>query len=184
MCGRISPQKYSSVTLPAFDGSYTKVCGRALGYQYYSTLAFFGYHYSEQSTLDGCYVDGLSVTYGNPRHHVWTFASGTSKERSYHYRCPCALPPLIGLASAPPFVGNHFYCESGNAGQYTTTWYLDDPLWDGKGCVEGSTCCDGPNRPWFYRELNSTVTESVEVILYTFNTYADIGVEELEIYVS
>ena len=53
------PTKYSSVTLPAFDGSYTKVCGRALGYQYYSTLAFFGYHYSEQSTLDGCYVDGV-----------------------------------------------------------------------------------------------------------------------------
>ena len=35
----------SSVTLPAFEGSYTKVCGRALGYQYYSTLAFFGKHH-------------------------------------------------------------------------------------------------------------------------------------------
>ena len=66
---------------------------------------------------------------------------------------------------------------------FTQEWYLEDPLWDGKGCVEGSTCCDGPNRPWFYRELNSTVTEKIEVKMCASGE-ANLDVEKLEIYVS
>ena len=185
MCGRSAPeQRCTSLSLPAFEGSYNKVCGRALGYQHRDTLAFYSYYYRGQSTLERYYVDGLSVTYGNPRHHVWTFASGSSKDqKTYVGRCPCAPPPLKSSTSAPPFVGNHFFCESGNAGSHSLPyWYLDDPLWDGKGCAEGSTCCDGPNRPWFYRELDNTVTEKIEVRFCL--AHFDIGVEELEIYVS
>ena len=177
----------SSVTLPAYEGSYTKVCGRALGYQYYDTGAFYNYHHFGQSTLDDYYMDGFSITYGNPRHHVWTFTSGTSKDQKNRSgRCPCGPPPFGGHTSAPPFVGNHFFCESGNTGNLESQWYLTDLLWDGKGCVEESTCCDGANRPWFYRELNGTVTESVEVRMCHRGrrTLVDIGVEELEIYVS
>ena len=186
MCGRIGKAMCSSVTLPAFDGSYTKVCGRALGYQYHATIAFYVYYLRRQFTLDGYYVEGLSVTYGNPRHHVWTFASSLSKDpRTYHGRCPCAPPPLVPHTSAPPFVGNHFFCESGNARHYRMRWYLDDPLWDGKGCVEGSTCCDGPNRPWFYRELDTAVTDNLEVRLcISDNISTNIGVEELEMFVT
>ena len=146
MCGQsTSKTGCSSMRLPAYEGSYTKVCGRALGYQYYGTLAFYYYYLG----LVYIYAAGLSVTYGNPRHHVWTFASGLSKDRTdYRARCPCALPPLRGPTSPPSFVGSHFFCESGATvtGNYTPEWYMDDPLWDGKGCVEGSTCCDGPNR--------------------------------------
>ena len=180
MCGRsTSITGCSSVRLPEYAGSYTKVCGRALGYQYSATSAFLLSHFA----LVYIYAVGLSVTYGNPRHHVWTFASGLSKDRTdYHARCPCALPPLSGPTSAPSFVGSHFFCESGATGNYTPEWYLDDPLWDGKGCVEGSTCCDGPNRPWFYRELNSTVTENI-VVQMCASSEANIGVVELEIYV-
>ena len=188
MCGRITSygRECSSVALPPYEGSYTKVCGRALGYQYSAALAFFGYHYSGQLSLDGAYVDGLSITYDSPKHHVWTFASGLSKDqKQYRARCPCAPPPLVGYTSAPPFVGDHFFCESGISGNFTQKWYLDDPLWDGKGCAEGSTCCDGPNRPWFYRELNNTVTESVEVqMCQPWYFRSDIGVAELEVYVS
>ena len=186
MCGRITWGGCTSVTLPQYEGSYTKVCGRALGYQHSTTKAFGGYHYGGQFTLDGYYVDGLSVTYGNPRHHVWTFASGRSKDQKSEFnRCPCAPLPLQGHTSAPPFVGSQFFCESGATGSYSMTWCLDDPLWDGKGCVEGSTCCDGPNRPWFYRELNTTVTESVDVRMCIYhNIYNNIGVEDLEIFVS
>ena len=154
MCGRnTSNAGCSSVTLPAYEGYYTKVCGRALGYQYIDSFAFMPYHTHGQPTLNGYYVDGLSVTYGNPRHHVWTFAVGSSKDdTNFIGRCPCAPPPLSPPpppppppTSAPPFVGSHFICESGYTGQLSYQWYLDDPLWDGKGCVEGSTCCDGPN---------------------------------------
>ena len=197
MCGFTHTYYCSSVSLPAYEGSYTKVCGRALGYQYYDTLGFRGHHSLGQpkyyTTLDGNYVDGLSVTYGNPRHHVWTFACGSSKtQKDYSGRCPCAPPPFWGLTSAPHFVGNHFFCESGvtrghyDNDTYTPAWSLDDPLWDGKGCVSGSTCCNGPNRPWFYRELDKMVKESMEVRMcfYQYASPANIGIEELEIYVS
>ena len=194
MCGRsFSGSGCSSVKLPGYEGSYTKVCGRALGYQYNSgTRAFYNYHIGE-NTLSSCYVDGLSVTYGNYsyRQHVWTFASGSSEDENYQGRCPCAPYKYSrynqGATSAPPFVGNNFFCESGKSrysGSYRN-WYLSDPLWDGSGCPRRSTCCDGPNRPWFYRELNNTVTNSLEVRMCFLNgiNQANIGIEELEIYV-
>ena len=185
MCARRA-SGCSSVRLPEYAGSYTKVCGRALGYQCEETLAFNNYHHGGWSTraLNSHYVDGLSVTYGNPRHHVWTFASGSSKDQpSYQGRCPCAPPPFRSHTSAPPFVGSDYFCESGNSGYYDRSWYLSDPLWDGNGCARGSGCCNGPNRPWFYRELNGTVTDNIEVRMCV-NSRANIGVEELEIYVS
>ena len=41
MCGRsYNWPGCRSVTLPAFESSYSKVCGRALGYQYFNSLAF------------------------------------------------------------------------------------------------------------------------------------------------
>ena len=63
---------------------YTRVCGRAIGYQYKSTDAF-----SQISrTIDEIYVDGLSITYGSPRQHLWTFAAG-GREESGVFNCPC-----------------------------------------------------------------------------------------------
>ena len=187
MCARSrSDAGCSSVMLPPHEGSYTKACGRAQGYQYRDTSGF-RYHHRGQTTLDGHYVDGLSVTYGNPRNHIWTFAAGSSKDNTgFAGRCPCLPPPLRGDTSAPPFVGSHFFCESGYTGKWSHKWYLDDPLWDGEGCVQGSTCCDGANRPWFYRDLGTTVTDGVEVRMCMKQSpaHSNVGVKELEIYVS
>ena len=47
----------SSVTFPTHGVPYTKVCGRARGYQYYDTTAFHGYHTGQG--LEGIYVSGL-----------------------------------------------------------------------------------------------------------------------------
>ena len=186
MCAQSRSGGCSSVTLPPHEGSYTKVCGRAQGYQYQDTLAFL-FHHRDQATLDGHYVDGLSVTHGNPRNHIWTFAAGSSKDNRHHVgRCPCLPPPLRGDTSAPPFVGNHHICESGYTGGLSPKWHLEDPLWDGEGCVQGSTCCDGADRPWFYRDLGTTVTDGVEVrmCMKQMPAHSNVGVEELEIYVS
>ena len=60
----------SSVTFPTHRVPYTKVCGRAQGYQYYATPAFRNYHSAGQTTMDSAYVSGLSVTYGGPRNHI------------------------------------------------------------------------------------------------------------------
>ena len=90
---------------------YTKVCGRAHGYQYYATPTFHDYHYASQTTLNSAYVSGLSVTYGSPRNHIWTFAAGYSKDKGYTCcNCPCA--PYPGPA-APPFIVDKYFCESG-----------------------------------------------------------------------
>ena len=58
---------------------YWKVCGRVIGYQFGSPAAF---HYSNQSpetTIDEPYLDGISITHGTPRTHVWSYAAGASK---------------------------------------------------------------------------------------------------------
>ena len=176
----------TSVNFPTHGMPYTKVCGRVLAYQKGSDDGFYNYHYSAQSSLNDYYVDGLSVTHGNPRSHIWTFVAGISKSVNYpKYNCPCAHYP--GPA-APPFVGEDYFCESGNSGEFTNgLWYLSnpDPLWDSQGCVSGSTCCSRGG-PWFTTTLSQEVSDDIEVRM-CFNsdsvTNEDIGVEQLEIYV-
>ena len=127
-----------SVTFPTHRVPYTKVCGRAQGYQFYATSAFFSYYYRGQAILDSAYVSGLSVTYGSPRNHIWTFAVGQSKDYDYtDANCPCASP-YPGPA-APPFVGDNYFCESGNIGGLEDwQWYLDGPRGTHRGVQVGA----------------------------------------------
>ena len=122
----------TSVNFPTHGVLYTKVCGRALAFQRGTNDGFYNYYYNAQSSLNGYYVDGLSVTHGNPESHIWTFASGFSKDDNYsQWNCPCGLH--AGPA-APPFVGEDYFCESGISGDYQLrVWFLDDSLWDSQG---------------------------------------------------
>ncbi len=62
-----------STTFSTHGVSYQKVCGRIIGYQYDSTDAF---GQRGTTTIDGNYVDGISITHGlNPRQHIWTLAA-------------------------------------------------------------------------------------------------------------
>ena len=173
----------TSVIFPTRGVPYTKVCGRALAYQRGSDDGYYNYHGGNQQSLNGSYVDGLSVTYGSPRNHIWTFAAGLSKGTDNpQHNCPCALYPGPG---APPFVGENFFCESGVSAGFTNgLWYLDDPLWDSQGCVSGSTCCNRGG-PWFTTTLSQEVSGDIEV-RWCFGEASgneDVGVEQLEIYV-
>ena len=166
----------SSVIYPVNGVPITKVCGRALGYQHRDTDAFN----SDATPIDSAYTDGLSVTHGTPRNHIWTFTAGQSKD--YYYpvdNCPCATTPG---STPPPFVGENYFCESGNTGPHETQWYLDDPLWDSQGCVSGSSCCDRGG-PWFTTALKQEVHDDIEVRWCKSGVGEDIGVEVLEIYV-
>ena len=42
-------------------------------------------------------------------------------------------------------------------------YYLEDPLWDGKGCGRYSSCCEGEGKPWFFKDLSQSVTSDIEV---------------------
>lgn len=72
-----------AVPYPTYGIPYSTICGRALGYQYGSADAFW--LYDGKNTPESNYGDGLLVTRGTPRHHIWTFAAGESK--SYNYLC-------------------------------------------------------------------------------------------------
>ena len=182
MCTRsLSVSGCSSLTFPTHEVPYTKVCGRARGYQYLATDGFK----SGLISLNDAYVSGLSVTYGSLRNHIWTFAAGPSKDYSGYICCNCPCGPYPG-PSAPPFVGVNYFCESGNAGphDYPRNWHLDDPLWDSQGCAANSTCCDRGG-PWFTTTLSQEVRDDIEVrmcLRYSISS-ENIGVDELEIYI-
>ena len=174
----ISSGGCTSVNFPTFGIPFTKVCGRALGYQYGHTDAFN----TGNSSIDSHYVEGLSVTHGTPRNHIWTFAAGGSQDYDpIAFNCPCASP-YPGPA-APPFVGEDYFCESGNGGLFEFKWHLDDPLWDSQGCAANSTCCDRGG-PWFTATLNQEVRDDIEVRWCTSVGSEESGVEQLEIYIN
>ena len=172
----------SSVTFPTHHVPYKKVCGKAHGYQFSYAYAFYKFG---RNTLDSSYVSGLSVTYGSPRNHIWTFAAGYPKDTYYyyqenHYNCPCA--DYIG-PDVPPFVGESYFCESGGNATSdfpTLMWYFDDPLWDSQGCAGGSTCCDRGG-PWFTTTLSQEVRGDIELRLCNVGYNANIGVDQFEI---
>ena len=160
---------------------YTKICGRARGYQYFAPDRFSDFHHKGQ-TIDGYYVDGLSVTHGSPRNHIWTFAGGVLKDYNYPCcTCPCAAPYPGPVA--PSFVDENYFCESGNTGRWESQWYLDDPLWDSQGCASGSICCDRGG-PWFSMTLNEVTRDDIEVRWCISYDGEDIGVDQLEIYIN
>ena len=140
--------------------SYSKVCGKVTGYQFGSTDGFLG----GPSTIDSHYVEGISITYGSPRTHIWTLASGLRQNNidGGHYNCPCSTG---SIQTVPSFVGNNYYCESGNPhlGIFNQLW-VDDPLWDGQGCSAlEQGCCTATNLPYFYRDFgNTSISDGIE----------------------
>ena len=137
-------------------------------------------------SLDGVYVDGISITSGDPRKHVWTYAIGASDDHKPYngkYNCPCAKYPG---PDPPPFVGPHYYCESGNTGKGEhTELYTNDTLWDGKCCLPDNSCCRDVGMPWFFRQFPTNTTGNIEVRLCQDELLANeaVVVEEIQLYV-
>ena len=142
--------------------------------------------YNRSSLVDVAYVDGIFITMGSPRKHVWTYAVGRSDNFDYSpnkLNCPCATHP--GLNS-PAFVENDYYCESGVAGDSDVNfYYLSNPLWDGSGCTIGSGCCAKIGMPWFYRKLPVPIADDFEVCICKDYPHSneDFAVESLKIYI-
>ena len=167
----------SSFTFPTFGVPYTKVCGRARGYQYRSPD---GFHTSNTQGYPN--VEGLIITHGSPQNHIWSFAAGLTKDSRTILNCPCASP--YPGRPAPSAVGEDYFCESAITGSWEYRWYLDDPLWDSQGCASGSTCCDRGG-PWFTTTLSQEVSDDIELglCLDQDSNDEDVGVDLLEIYI-
>ncbi|XP_065901870.1 uncharacterized protein [Dysidea avara] len=183
------------------DGTkFSRVCGMMKGYQKGSMDAFYPYSYAAfgpytnyrptvtvSTSLDGVYVEGVSITYGNPRKHIWTYAVGLSEDYNYkYYNCPCAKYPG---PTPPPYIGNDYYCESGNTGVYDRelhTLYSQDPLWDGYNCPSENNCCNRPGMPWFFRQLPvKESAPSIEVRICNDQGFNDesAAIEQLQLYI-
>ena len=94
---------------------YNKICGRILGYKLGSVDAFSDPTEDSRFTptahaidgmIDGARVDGVSITHGSPRNHIWTFAAGHDP-MWLDWTCPC----IRGFTGSGPqvFVGDHYF---------------------------------------------------------------------------
>ena len=164
---------------------YSHVCGRIIGYQFGSPDAFILESVNSPQTIDGAYVDGVSLTYGNPRQHIWTFAAALQEIENI-YSCPCTDINQEVDITIPSYVGNDYFCETGVPSGQTSrhTYYPDDPLWDGEGCGPTSACCTFNNPPWFCKHLPKPTNDDLEIRLCSSNyeLVENTPIELVEIY--
>ena len=131
---------------------YSTVCGRVVGIGTVTPDAFFRF-ISGQTTIEGIYLDGVSVTHGAPgsRKHIWSFGAGHPPPVA---RCPCENPNRTE-APLPPFkVEQNYFCSS---------TYPEDHLWSGSDCNSASSCCSFHNPPYFSVQLPSPTSDQIEL---------------------
>ena len=184
-----SPSCFST-SFPSNGISYNQICGKVTAYQYRAPDAVKSGNY--HNNLNGPYVDGVSITRGSPRQHVWTLMAGlfenTGSQINWAHwaNCPCAINSPQSVQS---FIGSNYYCESGNPTySYEQTLLYSDTLWDGQGCgTNEAACCNAnPNMPWFYRDYGSNfTTDFIELRICGDEGWhdEDVMVSQYEIYV-
>ena len=182
-CGRPATSSGSCVGI-TFSGKeirYSQVCGRVIGYQVGIPDAASR---NEAVNINGNYADGVSLTHGNPRKHIWTLMSGATDNGAYNL-CPCSSTRPV---SPPSFVGSHYYCEAGyqTSSYVRGKFYPNDRSWDGEDCGSSeTTCCERDLIPWFYRSLGYSTTNYIEMRICCDEgtNDEDVPIEQYEIYV-
>ena len=182
MCGGQN-RSCISTTFSSHGLQYSRVCGKIIGYQFGYPDAFGPYTNNNEGSIDTIFVDGIVLTHGSPRNHIWTFAASGNQFRKDHNGCPCNS---LYSGTIPPYVGNYSFCDSGypfNA-RPPKTYFTNDPLWDGAGCVSGS-CCTFNSPPWFCKNLSTPTTDDIQLHLCLDDVTGDEDVlfEKVELYV-
>ena len=151
--------------------SYSHVCGRVDAYQKGSPNAFNPSISNQNVTLEGLYLDGVSLTHGaiGSRQHIWTFAAALSvhvnESFGRNHACPCTSTNYTWPYQIPGFVEDNYFCEAGNIqpGHSLDAVYQENLLWDGTGCGPTSTCCQFNTPPWFCTTLPQATMDDIEV---------------------
>ena len=177
------------MTIPSFGLKYNEVCGRVLGYQF-SKPGAFHVPGAFVNDIDQVYVDGIGLSYGSPRKHIWTFANSeydtyTGDKNDF---CPCNA---ASTQKTQDFVGEDYYCESGctkNSGGSacnTHAIHKGDKLWDGKDCGQAERDCCSGTQPWFHKVLDCSTSDDIELRICgnTDTDTEDVPVELYEIFV-
>ena len=165
-CGASSDRSCSSAVFPSHGESYSRVCGRVIGYQKGTPDAFYNSVAGGNPGLEGNYLDGVSLTHGTPgsRQHIWSFAAAIMESFAGSSSCSCTNTDFTWPFQIPSFVGNDYFCDTGNTGpEYSTSQvYVDDPLWDGEGCGHTTTCCQLNTPPWFCTTLPQHTMDDID----------------------
>ena len=176
----------ASTTFPVHGIQYSRVCGRVIGYQDTSPDGIDAYNVDQTLTIDDGYIDGAILTHGqSPRQHIWTFIGVLDETGANGQRCPCTRPDLTYTGIVPPFIGQDYFCETGSREEFASIFYSEDPLWNGQGCGNNSTCCSFNNPPWFCNQLPQLTTDDIELRLCGDETTdnEDTPIEIVEIYI-
>ena len=179
LCGKkTNGPSCDSVTIPTNGQSYSKVLGKIKAYQYGTPDCF----YNHPQNIDRPYVDGISITYGSsPRIHVWTYAVAWRQfqaGRNRGNKCPST-----GGGDGPwDFVGDDYFCSSGNSGTGGGPLYTKYPLWSN---IQGNCSFCGKNDLSFCTELGTSTTDDLELRVCTDENLGneDIRIETIEFYI-
>ena len=168
-CGRTSRYYITcdSVIYPVHGRTYSRVCGRVLAYQTGWASAFYNAIVQNQNSLELAYLNGVSLTHGPPgsRQHIWSVVNGDHDRPSVvgPSICPCSVINGNWNYQVPSFIGNDYFCESGNPGPRRIDGrFFEDTLWDGLGC-ESPSCCELNTPPWFCKTLPAPTTDDIEL---------------------
>ena len=176
LCARTA-QGCLSLTIDIPNVEYTRVCGRVKAYQNSAPDGL------RSGSIENAYVDGISLTHGHPRQHIWTFVAAS--HGSAYSQCPC----LNGLTdNRNSIVKQDYFCDTGSRHPISnnpTRLYDQDPLWDGEGCAETNECCEFNNPPWFSKTLPAPTGDDLEFRMCCDGpiSYEDTPFEVIEIYV-
>ena len=108
------------------------MCGRVVGYQYTSPDAIDTVYGTGHNDINSHYVDGVSLTHGSPRQHIWTFMCGLMASNLYlnggKGNCHCSQGSNYNF-DLQSFIENDYFCESGDqdhSGQFK--WVISTQL--------------------------------------------------------
>ena len=139
----------SSVGFTSRELSYSKVCGRIAAF---TEGAPEGFMRTDDTDIN---VDGVSLTHGAPRQHIWTFAV-TSNDTNH---CSCNNSNTA-RTHPPEYVGNDYFCDT----RFRESGVDKDlVLWQGTDCTSSNACCSFNNPPWFYKQLPQPTTDGIEM---------------------
>lgn len=172
-------------TFPTNGIPYSRVCGMVIGYQDGTPNAFYNYYINPSLTINEAYIDGVSLTHGSPRNHIWSFVAALDETDGHLSGCECSNIDANEKVEIPPFIGSDYFCDTGSRDDVGFELYDEDPLWNGKGCGPKSTCCTFNEPPWFSKELPTVITDNIElrVCRDSRRDNEDTPLEIVEIYV-
>ena len=141
--------------------AYRKVCGRISGHSAETPDASARF-ISGQDTIEGNYLEGISVTHGVPgsRTHIWSFGAGHGGTA----RCPCENSDRSFAPLPLAEVGDNYFCDRADG---------LDPLWTGESCTNNNPCCSFHNPPYFSVQLPAATTDRIELRICTDENFAN-----------